>query len=233
MKRLGTNLFKDICSIENLKNAHLNARKGKTHYKEVQYVDENLDFCLNIIKHSLESKNYNVSNYKNKIIIDKTKEREIFILPYFPDRIIQWAIMLQIRDRIEKTLILDTYASIPNRGILFGTKRVYKFIKNNKYDYYLKFDIKKFYPSIDKEILKNKVSNLIKCKGTLELIFKIIDSCENGIPIGNYLSQYLANLYLSELDHYCKENLKCKGYFRYMDDIVIVGDKDFLKDCFD
>ena len=233
MKRLGADLFKNICSIENLKNAHLNARKGKTHYKEVKYVDENLDFCLNIIKYNLESKNYNVSNYKNKVIIDKTKEREIFILPYFPDRIIQWAIMLQIRDRIEKTLILDTYASIPNRGILFGTNRVSKFIKNNKYDYYLKFDIKKFYPSINKEVLKNKVANLIKCNDTLNLIFKIIDSCENGIPIGNYLSQYLANLYLSELDHYCKEDLKCNGYFRYMDDVVIIGDKEFLKDCFD
>ena len=128
---------------------------------------------------------------------------------------------------------MDTYASIPNRGILFGTNRVSKFIKNNKYDYYLKFDIKKFYPSIDKEILKNKVANLIKCNDTLNLIFKIINSCENGIPIGNYLSQYLANLYLSELDHYCKENLKCKGYFRYMDDIVIIGDKEFLKDCFE
>ena len=79
----------------------------------MKYVDENLDFCLNIIKYSLESKNYNVSNYKNKVIIDKIKEREIFILPYFPDRIIQWAIMLQIRDRIEKNFNIGHLCQYP------------------------------------------------------------------------------------------------------------------------
>ena len=74
-----------------------------------------------------------------------------------------------------------------------------------------------------------KVIRIIKCKRTLDLIFKIINSVENGIPIGNYLSQYLGNLYLSDLDHYCKEILKCKMYYRYMDDIVILhSDKKFL-----
>lgn len=102
MKRLNNELFDRICNIENLREAHLNARKGKTHYLEVKMVDENLDFYLDKIKFMLEKGLYQVSKYKVKKIFDKTKEREIFILPYFPDRIIQWAIMLNIRERIEK-----------------------------------------------------------------------------------------------------------------------------------
>ena len=229
MKRLNNELFDKICSIENLIEAHKNARKGKTHYSEVKMVDKNLDFYLSKIKLMLEENSYQVSKYKIKKIFDRTKEREIFILPYFPDRIIQWAIMLQIRDRIEKNLISSTYASIPNRGIHNVLIRMDKDIRKESPVYYLKLDVRKFYPSIDKEILKLKVNRIIKCKKTLDLIFKIINSVENGVPIGNYLSQYLGNLYLSDLDHYCKEKLKCGMYYRYMDDIVILNkDKKFL-----
>ena len=229
MKRLNNEVFDKICDIENLREAHKNARRGKTHYAEVKMVDENLDFHLDKIKFMLEEDAYQVSKYTVKKIFDRTKEREIFILPYFPDRIIQWAIMLQIRDRIERNLISSTYASIPNRGIHNALNKMDKDIRKENPVYYLKLDVKKFYPSIDKEILKLKVSRVIKCKRTLGLIFKIIDSVENGIPIGNYLSQYLGNLYLSDLDHYCKEKLKCKMYYRYMDDIVILNkDKKIL-----
>lgn len=229
MKRLNNELFYKISNIENLREAHKNARKGKTHYSEVKIVDKDLDFYLNKIKIMLEEGSYQVSKYKIKKIFDRTKERKIFILPYFPDRIIQWAIMLQIRDRIEKNLITTSYASIPNRGIHKALNKMSCDIRKEEPTYYLKVDVRKFYPSIDKEILKTKVSRIIKCKRTLDLIFKIINSVENGIPIGNYLSQYLGNLYLSDLDHYCKETLKCKMYYRYMDDVVILhSDKKFL-----
>jgi len=209
--------------------AHENARKGKTHYTEVIMVDSNPLYYLDKIRKLLIENKYKVSKYNIKTIMDKNKEREIYILPYFPDRIIQWAIMLQIRDRIEKNLITTSYASIPNKGIHRALNKMSCDIRKEKPIYYLKVDVRKFYPNIDKEILKIKVSRIIKCKRTLDLIYKIIDSVESGIPIGNYLSQYLGNLYLSNLDHYCKEKLKCKTYYRYMDDIVILhSDKKFL-----
>ena len=209
--------------------AHENARKGKTHYTEVIMVDSNPLYYLDKIRKLLIENKYKVSKYNIKTIMDKNKEREIYILPYFPDRIIQWAIMLQIRDRIEKNLITTSYASIPNKGIHRALNKMSCDIRKEKPAYYLKVDVRKFYPSIDKEILKIKVSRIIKCKRTLDLIYKIINSVENGVPIGNYLSQYLGNLYLSNLDHYCKEKLKCKMYYRYMDDIVILhSDKKFL-----
>jgi len=234
MKRLNNTLFDNICDIENLRNAHINARKGKLHYSEVKMVDTNVDFYLFKIQEMLLADTYNVSEYKIKTILDKTKEREIYILPYYPDRIIQWAIMLQIRDRIEKSLILTTYASMPNRGIHKALDKINYDIRKNKPVYYLKLDIKKFYPNINHERIKLKVETLIKCKRTLNLIHKIIDSVNNGVPIGNYLSQYLGNLYLSDLDHYCKEELKCNMYYRYMDDIVILdNDKNNLHKIFE
>jgi RNA-directed DNA polymerase len=234
MKRLNNTLFDSICDIENLQNAHINARKGKLHYSEVKMVDTNVDFYLFKIQEMLLADTYNVSEYKIKTILDKTKEREIYILPYYPDRIIQWAIMLQIRDRIEKSLILTTYASMPNRGIHKALDKINYDIRKNKPVYYLKLDIKKFYPNINHERIKLKVETLIKCKRTLNLIHKIIDSVNNGVPIGNYLSQYLGNLYLSDLDHYCKEELKCNMYYRYMDDIVILdNDKNNLHKIFE
>ncbi len=81
--------------------------------------------------------------------------------------------------------------------------------------------LKKFYPSINQDILKSKFRKIIKDKDTLDLIDLIIDSGKEGLPIGNYTSQWFANFYLQDLDHYIKEVLKVKYYIRYMDDMVL------------
>lgn len=92
-------------------------------------------------------------------------------------------------------------------------------------------DITKFYPSVDHNILKSIISRKIKDTKMLEILYEIIDSVNGingiygkGVPIGNYLSQYFANLYLTGFDHWCKEELKCRYYYRYADDIVISGE---------
>lgn len=97
--------------------------------------------------------------------------------------------------------------------------------------YCLKLDIRKFYPSINHDILYNDiVKRKIKDPYILKILKEIIYSA-NGVPIGNYLSQYFANLYLAYFDHWVKEQLKCKFYFRYADDIVILSNsKEFLHD---
>ena len=83
-------------------------------------------------------------------------------------------------------------------------------------------DIKKFYPSINHDILKQIIRYKIKDEELLQLLDEIIDSAE-GVPIGNYLSQFFANLYLAYFDHWIKEILKVIYYFRYCDDITILG----------
>ena len=85
--------MKKIYSMDNLRLAHRNAKRDKSHYREVKMVDSNPEFYLKIIQDMLDSETYQVSAYKVSKINDKGKERELYKLPYFPDRIIQWAIM--------------------------------------------------------------------------------------------------------------------------------------------
>lgn len=226
MKRHG-NLFKDIVSLSNLFKAHKNAKRGKAHYKEVQMVEEDVyKHCLNIQK-LLTTKQYKTSPYIVENIFDRTKERTIHKLPYYPDRIVHHAIVQVCSPIWIKSFIRDTFQSIPNRGTSDARKRVYKGLKKNKQTHALKIDIKKFYPSIDNEILKSVIRKKIKCKETLFLIDDIIDSTK-GIPIGNYTSQFFGNLYLNGFDWWVKQNLKVKGYYRYCDDMIFLGDKETL-----
>jgi len=216
-------------SMDNIALAHKNARKGKSHYAEVKKVNDNSNKYFTEIHKMLKDRTFKNSEYEMFIKMDGGKDREIFKLPYFPDRIIQHCIMNVLEQLWVKTLIKDTYSSLKNRGIHKGLRRIRKaLIDKENTEYCLKIDIKKFYPSIDHDILKQIIRKKIKDKNVLWLLDEIINSV-SGIPIGNYLSQYFGNLYLSELDHWAKEQKRCKYYFRYCDDIVILhSDKKHL-----
>lgn len=223
MKRVGY-LYEKIINIENIKEAHNKARKDKTFYREVKMVDANVDYYASQINQMLENKTYTVSEYRKQIINDKGKERTLMKLQYYPDRIIQWAIMLQLEPIFLKTFCSHTCASIPNRGISRAWKLTRRYLEDKENTKYcLKLDVKKFYDNINHEILKQKLRKIIKDNDLLWLLDMIIDSYEGekGVPIGSYLSQYFANFYLSDLDHYIKEQLSVKYCVRYMDDIII------------
>jgi len=228
MKRYG-NLYHKIYDIDNIKLAHKNARKGKMYYQEVQMVNENEEKYVLEIQNILKNKTFKNSKYEMFIKNDNGKEREIYKLPYFPDRIIHHCIMQVIEPIWTKSLINDTYSSIKERGIHKGVKRIKKSLRDRENTKYcLKMDIKKFYSSINHKILKSIIRQKIKDKNVLWLLDEIINST-HGVPIGNYLSQYFGNLYLSELDHWIKEQNHCKYYFRYCDDMVILhSNKKFL-----
>jgi retron-type reverse transcriptase len=224
MKRYG-NLYVKIYDMENLRLAHKNARKDKSHYTEVQMVDSNIDYYLLQIQQMLINGTYEVSDYTYRKIIDKGKERELSKLPYFPDRIIQWAIMLQLEPIFRKVMTSFTCASLKNRGIHKASKLLDRYMADEAGTAYtLKIDIRKFYPNIDHSILKTLLRKKLKDKQLLVLLDKIIDSVPGGkgVPIGSYLSQYLANFYLTYFDHWLKEEMGVKYVIRYMDDIVIL-----------
>ena len=215
-----------VCDIENIKLAHHNARKGKTYYKQVKMVDEDIDFYAKQIRQMLITKTYKVSPYTPKLINDGRKEREVKVLPYYPDRIVQWAMMQILLPIFKRHFIYDSYSSVVGKGIHQAIPKIERYVRQN--DYVLQIDIRKFYQSIDNDILKTKVRRLIKDKDLLWLIDLIIDS-DKGLPIGNYTSQYLANLYLTGLDHKLKEIYKAR-YIRYMDDLILFGNKNDLRD---
>lgn len=231
MKRYN-NLFDKIVSLDNLYEADKKARRQKSHRPEVMLFDKNKDKLLLDLQRKLINGEYETSEYY-VFKIYEPKEREIFKLPYYPDRIVHHAIMNIMEPIWVSAFVKGTYSCIRKRGIHKALKDVKFALKDEiNTQYCLKLDIRKFYPSIDHDILKIIVRKKIKDKRLLNLLDEIIESAQ-GVPIGNYLSQFFANLYLTYLDHWIKEQKKVRYYFRYADDIVILGrDKQELRNLF-
>lgn len=219
----GGDLFDRITSIENLRDAHRKARKGKAHYKEVKWVNENEDYALKTIQNLLVTGTFTTSPYVIEEAVKGGKLRTIHKLPYFPDRIVQHALVNICAPIWIKSMIRDTFQSIPGRGSLDCFKRVRRAIQVDKPRYAIKLDIVKFYPSVQNKHLLNPRIFRIKCKRTFAIIENIIRSLD-GLPLGNHTSQYGGNLVISPVDWYAKQELKIKHYFRYCDDIVILSD---------
>lgn len=231
MKRYN-NLFDKIVSLDNLYEADKRARRQKSHRPEVMLFDKNKDNLLLDLQRKLINGEYETSEYY-VFKIYEPKEREIFKLPYYPDRIVHHAIMNIMEPIWVSAFVKGTYSCIRKRGIHKALKDVKFALKDEiNTQYCLKLGIRKFYPSIDHDILKTIIRKKIKDKRLLSLLDEIIESAQ-GVPIGNYLSQFFANLYLTYLDHWIKEQKKVRYYFRYADDIVILGrDKQELRDLF-
>lgn len=230
MKRLG-NLYDKIISIDNLRLADKNARKGKLSSYGVKVHDRHAEEDLLALHETLKAGTYKTSEYSTFFIYEP-KEREIFGLPYYPDRIVHHAVMNILEPIWVSVFTADTYSCIKGRGIQAAADKLRNVINRDKTGcaYCLKIDIRKFYPSIDHTILKRIVRRKIKDTRLLKLLDEIIDSAE-GLPIGNYLSQFLANLILAYFDHWVKEVKRIRYYFRYADDIVVLhSDKKVLRE---
>lgn len=224
MKRKGF-IYEKIVELDNIELAICKASMGKTKRKNVEKILDSPTYYAMQVQKMLKEKSYTPSPYIEMIIHDgaNKKERIIYKPRFYPDQVVHWALMLQIQSIIYKSMYELCCASIKGRGIQRGMNYLKRILVNDrKYTKYcLKLDVKKFYPSIDKDILKSKFRKIIKDKDTLDLIDVIIDSGKEGLPIGNYTSQWFANFYLQDLDHYIKEVLKVKYYIRYMDDMVL------------
>lgn len=227
MKRIG-NLFEKITDLENLYAADCIARKGKKGQYGIIVHDRNREANILALRESLLNKTYQTSEY-DTFKVYEPKEREVYRLPYYPDRITHHAVMNILETLFVHAFTVDTYSCIKGRGIhkaLLNLKQALKDYTGTAYC--LKLDIKKFYPSVDHDILKSLLRRKFKDQDLLWLLDEIIDSAP-GLPIGNYLSQYLANFYLTYFDHWMKEVKKVNYYFRYADDLVILSsDKQYL-----
>ncbi len=240
MKRYG-NLFKQIISFENLYLASRKARKGKREKSNVILFETSIEEELLDLQAELAGKTYIPGKYREFTIYER-KPRKISAAP-FRDRVVHHALCNIIEPIFEKTFIFDSYACRAGKGTHKAVKRFTEFCRKNRY--VLKTDIKKYFPSIDHEILLKKIRRKIKCPDTLWLVGKIIDGSNpqeevrdyfpgddlfipfqrrKGIPIGNLTSQFFANIYLNDLDHYINEEIRCKDYIRYVDDLAVFDD---------
>lgn len=255
-------LFNSICSMDNLYRAYQNAKSGKGWYKEVKQIEKRPFYYLAGLQYMLKNHLFKTSEYEIFILNEGKKKRDVYKLPFFPNRIAQWAILQVIEPFLVANMTADTYSAIPGKGIqpivndlrgYYKTKRVDGKKKsvwvpsillsdeeNTRYCY--KIDLHHYYQSINHEVLKQKFRKVFKDPELLWLLDEIADSINTateedlielslsgeievdpntGIPIGNYMSQYSGNFYLSSFDHWVKEELHVKHYYRYMDDVVI------------
>lgn len=231
MKRK-SNLYNTICSLANLQLADARASKGKARQYGVIIHQRNAEANLLKLQTMLLNKTYKTSPYTTFKVYEP-KEREVYRLPYFPDRITHHAIMNVLEPLFVGCFTANSYSCIKGKGIHAAAKAV-KLALNDEVGtkYCLKLDITKFYPNINHSILKQLLRRKFKDEDLLHLLDEIIDSAE-GLPIGNYLSQYLANFYLTYFDHWLKETKQVKYYFRYADDIVVLSsNKTYLHNLF-
>lgn len=234
-------LFEKTISLENLESALVNSTKDKSDTKGAKKIAQDLN----------KNKDEVVKRQQQRLLNNEFKAREhyacvvqdissgklrVVLKPAIEDeQIIHWAVVQTMQPIFMRGMYEFSCGSIPGRGPDYGRRYIEKFIKNNKADikYALKIDIKKFYPSINTEILKEKLRRIVHDERMMNLLSEIIDSNvavfpdghkeRLGVPIGYYTSQWFANFYLQDLDHYAKEVLKFKCYVRYVDDIVAFG----------
>ena len=233
-------MYERICVFSALYRAHKNARKGKRDHKDVIEFEMNLSENLVTLKEELESGTYRINGYYTFMVHDP-KDRAIHALRY-RDRVVQHALCDEIlAPTLERRLIYDNAACRIGKGTDFALDRTTEFMRilyrRSGPDYWaLRFDVRKFFDSIDHEILKQKLFAAFPEEPLRRLLCAIIDSYRvspgKGLPLGNQTSQWFAIWYLDPLDRLIKEQLGFKYYSRYMDDGVLLhADREYLKNC--
>ena len=240
MKR-HSNLWCNITTFENLLLAARQAEKGKRYRDNVLRFNYNLEYNLIEIQQELIEKTYQPGDYRTFYVMEP-KKRQISAAPY-RDRVVHHALCNVIVPIFERTFTNSCFANRIGYGTHSALKRFTEFARTHRF--ILQCDIKKYFPSIDHEILKTLIRRKIKCPDTLWLIDRIIDNSnlqesiieyfpgddlftphqrQRGLPIGNLTSQFFANLYLSGLDRFVHEQLKITHYLRYVDDFALFSD---------
>jgi len=238
-------LFEKLVSSENINLAITNASKKKRKRKDVRYILANKEETTKRIQDLLINGEFKPQRHKLVKIYDKSSKKERFIIqPYFRvnrqgeevfEQIIHHAVTQILSPIFMKGMYKYSCGSIPKRGGHYGKKYLEKYIKehsSSEMKYCCKFDIRHYYLTVNIPLLKEKFIAKIHDKRMLEVIFAILDSniatnngklFDMGLPIGFYTSQWFANWFLQDLDHYIKEELKIKCFVRYVDDIILLG----------
>lgn len=236
------NLYSKIITFENLLCAAYQAARGKREQENVLRFFNRLEENLLALQEALQSQTYCPGTYSTFQIYEP-KPRMISAAP-FRDRVVHHALINVIGELFERSFIFDSYANRVGKGTHRAIRRYQQFLR--QFQYVLKCDIRKYFPSIDHAILKALIRRYIADEKTLWLINVIIDASNpqeavmdyfpgddmftplerrKGLPIGNLTSQFFANVYLDPLDHFIKEQLRCPAYLRYVDDFVLFADR--------
>lgn len=217
-------LYGSYISPDNIREAIINASKGKRNRQIMRDMYLEPEKWIPIIQRWNE-------NFKNpphhpvQIYDGISRKQRIIICPTNKEQVIHHMLCNILKPIFMRGMYEHSYGSVPERGGLAGKKVIEKWIKNDRKNckYVLKMDIRHFFDSVPHDILKRKLNGIIKDEKFLAILFEVINETEIGLPLGFYTSQWLANWYLQDLDHYIKEQLGAVHYIRYMDDMVVFG----------
>lgn len=222
------NLWDKFISRENFDLAVKKAIKSKKSRKSVKHFLEHQNELIEKLRDNLKTGKYKTSQYKTFNIYEP-KQRTIYKLPLYPDHILHHALINVLGPIWKNSFIHDSYACVPGRGLLGASQKTMHFIRRNKY--VLQCDIRKFFPSINHEIMFQIINRKIRDRRIMRVLREIIFSVggDTNLPIGNLTSQWMGNVYLNELDMFVKYRLRCRDYIRYCDDFCLYGnDKKIL-----
>ena len=239
MKRAG-NIWPRVTAFDNVLAAAREASRHKRYRPDVARF--NLDMERNVldIQRRLIERTYRPGPYRT-FTIHEPKPRLISAAPFY-DRVVHHALCRVVEPALDRGFIHHSYACRKGKG---NHRALEQFVTwCQQYPYVLVCDVRKFFPSIDHQVVKTLVRRRLKDPDMLWLLDTIIDaSCDQkpaawhypgddlltpltrrqGLPIGNLTSQVLANVVLDPVDHVVKEQLRVKGYLRYCDDMALFG----------
>lgn len=223
--------IEQIAAWTNLREAWLKALRGKRRRADARAFGLKLDENLAAMRRELLTGTWSHPEYHTFTIHDP-KERVIYA-PSFRDRVLHHAVMNICEPVIERRSIYDSYACRKGKGREKAVLRAQDF--SRRFPWFLKMDVRKFFDSIDHDVLQRKLDHVFRERQLHDIFHRVLISYETesgkGLPIGSLMSQHFANFYLECLDRYVKEELRYRGYVRYMDDFVIWGgERQRLKD---
>ena len=229
MKRIG-NLLDAVLERDNLRLAFSKALRGKRRQPEVRRFAAELDQRLQRMAEQLRDGTFPVGRFHQFVIRDP-KER-IITAPCFDERVMHHALMNVCEPWFDRWLVPDSYACRVGKGRIAALQRTQAFA--GRFDWFLKFDIRKYFDSVSHERLLDRLARRFKDDKLIGLFAKIIHSFRGmlgqGLPIGSLTSQHFANFYLGWFDRHVKERLRIRGYVRYMDDMALwAADRETLK----
>lgn len=214
------NLWEKFIALDNFEAAAQRAIKGKSKQVQVIKFKENWDQNVLEVRNMVDEGRFEPAPYRSHWI-NYPKRRLVFMLPFMPDRVVHHAVMNILRPILTKLFIEDSYACIEGRGQIKASLKCSEIVR--KYDWILQLDIRKFFPSIEQQLLSNILHKYIRDDRFMEVVDKIIFSYEGGkgVPIGNYPSQWFGNYFITVIDNFIKHTLKCRDTTRYCDDMII------------
>lgn len=189
---------------------------------------ENSEDCAYWIWQELCTGEFKFSKFRTRDIFERGKKRHLCYTITFPDRVIQHAVMRVVAPILLGTSIKDSYAAQKGKGTHLCSMQVREDIYNDSEGcvYYLKEDIRKYFDSINRHVLFKLIKKKIKDRKVLNILHEFVFGApgRKGLPIGMYSSQIFSSFMLTYFDHWVKETLHVKHYYRYMDDMVFLSD---------